>query len=107
VGKLVKLVRLNGLQYNPNRDPQVYRRVAGERFRIQALLEGPGIAQCTLRDADGRSIATAAVPTPGTFTHELSYPDAGVRIVTLAVERGPERFTQDLRLDALEHAWIG
>lgn len=34
---LVKLVKLNGLQYNANRDPQAYRRTVNESFLIQAL----------------------------------------------------------------------
>jgi hypothetical protein len=107
VRKLVRLVRLNGLEYNPNRDPQVYRRVAGEPFRIQALLGGTGTARCALRDAGGRELVTADVPAPGTFAHDLRYELPGVHVVTLTVERGPERFAQDLRLDVLEHAWVG
>ncbi len=43
--RLVKLVNLNNLQYNPNHDPQVYRRrIPNRAFRIQALLEGTGTA---------------------------------------------------------------
>jgi hypothetical protein len=105
--KLVKLVRLNGLEYNPNRDPQAYRRIPGEPFRIQALLGGTGVARCSLRAADGREFVAADVPAPGTFSHELKYDRPGVHVVTLTVERGAERFAQDLRLDVLEHAWVG
>jgi hypothetical protein len=105
--KLVKFVRLNGLEYNPNRDPQVYRRVAGEPFRIQAILGGSGAARCSLREADGRELAAAEVPAPGTFAHEVRYDRPGVHVVTLTVERAAERFVQDLRLDVLEHAWVG
>jgi len=44
MGTLVKLVRLNGLQFNANRDPQVYRRAVGEPFRIQGLVDvGAGV----------------------------------------------------------------
>jgi hypothetical protein len=41
------------------------------------------------------------------FTHEIAFPSAGVRIVTLAIEGNGEKFAQDLRLDVLEHAWVG
>ncbi|MCU0896053.1 MAG: hypothetical protein MUC55_00975 [Burkholderiales bacterium] len=105
--QLVKQVRLNNLQYNANRDPQVYRRTANQAFRIQALLGGSGPAQVTLTGADGKTIASASVDAPGTFTHELRYATAGTRVVSLEVARGAEKFRQDLRLDVLEHAWIG
>jgi hypothetical protein len=107
VKKLVKLVKLNNLQYNPNRDPQVYRRVAGQPFRIQALLEGAGTAKCIVRDAAGKALVERDVPAPGTFTHELAYDKPGQYLVTLEVSRGGETFAQPLRLDVLEHAWVG
>ena len=62
MGKLVKLVRLNGLQFNANRDPQVYRRAVGEPFRIQALLDASAGGRCTLRDSLGQVLFTAEVP---------------------------------------------
>ncbi|MCC6610711.1 MAG: hypothetical protein IT515_13685 [Burkholderiales bacterium] len=105
--KLVKLVKLNNLQYNPNRDPQVYRRVAGEAFRIQAYLDGPGTAQCVVRDAAGKAMVERAVPAPGPFTHELAFDKPGQYLVTLEVSRNGERFALPLRLDVLEHAWVG
>lgn len=104
--KLVKLVRLNNLQFNANRDPQVYRRGPKETFRIQALLEGSGQARCRLSDATGKPIAETNVTLPGTFTHELSFPTPGIRIVTLDVEGNGQSFHQDFRLDVManEHA---
>lgn len=105
--KLVKLVKLNNLQYNANRDPQVYRRLANENFRIQALLDGSGSATCKLTDTTGKVLVEKNVPLPGTFTHEISFPTPGIRVVTLSVEGGGEKFAQDLRLDVLDHAWIG
>jgi hypothetical protein len=105
--KLVKLVRLNRLEFNPNRDPQAYRRTVGEPFRIQAIVDASAAVRCTLRDARGQVIAAAEVPPGGTFTHELRFDRAGVHVVTLLAERGTESFVQDLRLDVLEHAWIG
>lgn len=107
MSKLVKLVRLNGLQFNANRDPQVYRRVVGDAFRIQALLAEGGSVRCMLRDAGGQVLATAEIPGGGTFTHELKFDAPGVYVVTLAAERGGEAYAQDLRLDVLEHAWVG
>jgi hypothetical protein len=105
VAKLVRLVRLNGLQYNANRDPQVYRRVVGERFRIEALVAAG--ARCTLRDARGTLLAAADVPAGGSFVHELAFDRPGVHVVTLTAEGNGDSFVQDLRLDVLAHAWIG
>jgi hypothetical protein len=105
--KLVKLVRLNGLQFNANRDPQAYRRVAGEPFRIEALLEAGPVARCALTDVAGRTLAATEVPGGGTFTHDLRFDRPGVHVVTLTAARGGESFAQDLRLDVLDHAWIG
>ena len=105
--KLVRQIKLNNLQYNALRDPAVYRRCANEPFRIQALLVGKGQARCTLSAQSGELIAEQRVGLPGTFTHAIAFPSAGVRIVTLAIEGSSEKFTQDLRLDVLEHARIG
>ena len=104
---LVKFVKLNNLQYNANRDPQVYRRVVGEKFRIQAFLAGTGTAHCELRDAAGASIMRREVAPPGPFEVEVAYDAAGQYVVTLEVTRGAEHFAQYLRLDVLEHAWVG
>lgn len=105
--KLVKMVKLNNLQYHPNRDPQIYRRCPNETFRIQALLDGAGQARCKLVDEAGKVIAEKIVVLPGTFTHELSFPTPGIRLVALEIESDGEKFRQDLRLDVLDHAWIG
>jgi hypothetical protein len=107
MGRLVKLVRLNGLQFNANRDPQVYRRVVGEPFRIQAMLDAGAPVRCTLSDAGGRVLARTNVPGGGTFAHEMTFDVPGVHVVTLRAERGGDAYTQDLRLDVLAHAWIG
>jgi hypothetical protein len=107
VNRLVRFVKLNNLQFNANRDPQVYRRVVGEPFRIQAFLGGAGSAKCALRDASGATFETRDVSPPGPFNVEVKYERPGQHVVTLDVTRGSERFSQDLRLDVLEHAWIG
>jgi len=105
--KLVKLIKMNNLQYNANRDPQVYRRCANENFRIQALLDGAGQAKCKITDVAGKVLAEKNVALPGTFTHEISFPTPGIRVVTLSVEGSGEKFSQDLRLDVMDHAWVG
>lgn len=105
--KLVKMVKLNNLQYNPNRDPGVYRRCPNETFRIQALLEGAGQARCKIIDQAGKTVAERIVVLPGIFNHELSFPTPGVRVLTLEVESNAEKFRQDLRLDVLDHSWVG
>lgn len=107
MSKLVKLVKLNNLQFNANRDPQAYRRVSGETFRIQAFLAGAGGAKCALRDASGATIAAREVTPPDSFDVEVAYNEPGQHVVTLEVARGAERFTQNLRLDVLAHAWVG
>lgn len=104
---LIIIIKINNLQYNPNRDPQAYRRTVNEAFRIQAALAGRGTARCTLRDAKDQVIAEKAIALPGTFTHELSFTTPGIRLVTLAVENNGQKSSQDLRLDVMEHAWIG
>jgi len=104
---LVRMVKVNGVQYNANRDPQVYRRTAGETFRIEALLEGVGNAQCALSDEQGRALAEGKVARPGRFSCELKFEQPGTRLVTLRVTGGNEQYVQTLRLDLMAHAWIG
>ncbi|MCG6953621.1 MAG: hypothetical protein LJE90_14720 [Betaproteobacteria bacterium] len=96
---LVRMVRINGLQFNANRDPQAYRRPVGAAFRIQALLAGSGEARCTLSAADGRVLAESTERLPGSFRSELQFDTPGSRLVTLAVSSGETQFRQDLRLD--------
>lgn len=106
--KLVKLVKLNNLEYNPNRDPAVYRRVPKKPFRIQALLDGQGQVEAHV-EVDGKAYDQKKVTLPDTYTSEISFATSGVRVATLIVKDagGAERFRQDLRLDVLDHAWIG
>ena len=51
--KVIKFIKINNLQYNALRDPQVYRRVTGEPFRIQVVVDGTGEARVTLADEKG------------------------------------------------------
>lgn len=101
MASLVKLVRLNGLQYNRNRDPQAYRRGPDEPFRIEALLEGNGPAHCSLTDAAGKVLAAGEVQTPGTWRHELRFPAEGSHLLRLGVKRGQAEYSLDLRLDVV------
>ena len=106
MGKLVKLIRLNNLEYNANRDPAVYRRVPNKPFRIQALLEGQGSAQAHV-EVEGQPQGAQSVALPGTYTWEIRFDKPGVRIATLVIEAAGANFRQDLLLDVMEHAWIG
>lgn len=107
MSKLVKLVKLNNLQYNANRDPEVYRRVPKKPFRIQALLTGTGKARAKV-EVDGHiTPCNRTVDLPGTFNCELSFDTPGIRIATLTVEGMGESYTQNLRLDVMAHEWIG
>ena len=104
--KLVKLVKVNNLQYNLNRDPEVYRRVTKENFRIQALLDGNGTATAKL-EVEGKACCEKSVSLPGRFDCEVAFDTAGIRLGTLTVEGNGETFTQVIRLDVLDHAWVG
>ncbi|WP_017941163.1 MULTISPECIES: hypothetical protein [unclassified Thioalkalivibrio] len=104
--KLVKLVKLNNLQYNPNRDPEVYRRPINEEFRVQASLNGSGTAQCKF-SVEGETLCEGSVSLPGTFDCKFSYDTAGTRIGDLVIEGNGETFHEKIRIDVLEHAWIG
>ena len=104
---LIKLLSLNGLQYNPNRDPQVYRRCVNEPFRIQALLDGAGEARCRIDDAQGSPLMEETVALPGTFDCKLAFDTPGSRVVSIRIESGERSALETLRLDVLERAWIG
>jgi len=105
---LVKLVRLNNLTYNANRDPQIYRRVPKKPFRIQALLNGDGRARAqVLVDGEDKARCDQQVNLPDTFTCDVAFNTPGIRMATLIIEGGGQSFRQDLRLDVMEHDWIG
>lgn len=104
--KLVKLIKLNNLQYNPNRDPQVYRRAVNSDFRLQALLNGNGSATAKFV-VDGETKCEGSVSLPGTFECKFAYPTSGTRIGTLTIEGNGESVNKDIRIDVDEHDWIG
>ncbi len=102
----IKLVKLNNLQYNTNRDPQVYRRLPNETFHLEVHLQGSGSAKAKF-EADGKVLAEETVNLPGKFLSEFSFDEAGTRIGTLTVEAGGQTESQDLRLDVMTKAWVG
>jgi hypothetical protein len=96
-------VRLNGLQFNANRDPQV--SAGGRRaVPIQALVDAGAGVRCTA-DANGQSSSRRRLPRHIQPRTEVRAP--GVHVVTLVAARDGQSFTQDLRLDVLAHAWVG
>ena len=103
--KLVKLVKVNNLEYNNNRDPKVFRRQVGESFRVQALLGGEGSAKAKLV-IDGTTVSESDVSMPGTFECAVKAEAAGTRQGVLTVEGNGETFTRDIRFDVLDGpAW--
>lgn len=106
MSKLVKIIKLNNLQYNPNRDPEVYRSVPNKAFRIQAVLGGTGKAKAKL-EVDGGVPCTQSLDLPDTFTCEIAFDTPGTRVATLTIDGAGENYVQDLRLDVREHEWIG
>lgn len=104
MAKLVKMVRLNGLEYNVNRDPEVYRRGVGEDFALQLWLGGLGDARVTLSIADGTVLHDVKVPRGRSSTLHVRFDTPGSRVATLEISAGAERHVQDLRLDVVAPA---
>ncbi len=104
---IIKLIKINNLQYNALRDPQVYRRVAGEPLRIQVGVGGTGPVRIALANDKGTNLVQGNVQAPGTFSHALAYDRPGVHIVTVTAQQGDRRETRDLRLDVMARAWVG
>ena len=104
--KLVKLVKVNNLQYNANRDPEFYRRTPNQEFRIQALLGDTGTAKGRF-EVDGKILGESTISLPGTFESRCSFSTPGTRIGRLTIEGNGETYRQDIRLDVLEHEWVG
>jgi hypothetical protein len=104
---IIKLIKINNLQYNALRDPQVYRRVPGEPFRIQVAVAGAGESAVTLADEKGATLVEGQVQAPGIFSHELAFAKPGVRIVTVTARQTGRSESVDLRLDVMAHAWVG
>jgi hypothetical protein len=104
--KLVKLIKLNNLQYNANRDPAFYRRPVNEEFRLQAMLSGSGEAKAMFT-VEGETLCESTIHLPGTFDCKFSYETAGTRIGVLTIDSANEQFRENVRIDVLDHAPIG
>jgi hypothetical protein len=104
---IIKFIIINNLQYNALRDPQAYRRVAGQPFRIQVGVGGSSRVHVTLADERGTMLAEGEVAAPGTFSHELTFAQPGVRIVTVTAQHPGRNESRDLRLDVMAQAWVG
>lgn len=103
---LVKLVKVNHLQYNANRDPQVYRVIPNQEFVIQAYLAGSGQADCQFT-VENLHFQNTVERQEGIFECRFSFATPGIRLGRLTVRAGNEEFIKDIRLDVLDHAWIG
>lgn len=106
MGRLIRMIKINNLEYNPNRDPQVYRRTPKRPFRLDVFLGGTGRARAKI-EVGAALYCNRAIDLPGVYTCEIAFDTPGTRIATLTVEGGGECFKQDLRLDVLEHEWVG
>ena len=104
--KILKLVKLNNLQYNPNRDPNVYRRSVNKEFRLQAILDGTGSAKGIFL-IDGKPRCESAINLPGTFECKFKFPKAGTHVGELVIEGNGETYHQNIRIDVTEYDWIG
>ena len=105
--RIIKMFKINNLQYNALRDPQVYRRVTGEPFRIQVIVAGTDPVSVMLADERGAQLVQGNVRAPGTFSHELTFAKPGVRIVTITAQQANRSESRDVRLDVMAHAWTG
>lgn len=101
----IKMIRVNNVQYNANRDPQVYRRCANEDFRIEADLQGEGNARVTF-EADGKT-ESQTITLPGKFDMKISFDSPSTRVGSLVVDVNGDISSSYIRLDVMEHAWIG
>lgn len=104
--KLVKLIKLNNLQYNANRDPAFYRRPVNEAFRLQAMLNGTGQAKARFT-VGSETLCESTITLPGTFDCSFSYGTAGTRVGVLTIDGPAEQYRSNIRIDVLEHAPVG
>ena len=100
----IKTIKLNNLQYNSNRDPQVFRRVVNKPFRLQVVLEGSGSANVTLT-VGGNTLSQEAVNLPGTFDCNVEFDSAASHLGTVNVEVNGESFKDYVRFDVTETPW--
>ncbi len=101
MSRLVKQIKINHLEYNPNRDPQVYRRSPGQPFRIDVSLGGTGKARAKI-EVGNTLYCNRSLDLPGTYSCEIVFDKPGTRIARLTVEGAGEFYQRDLRLDVVE-----
>ncbi|MFN4263814.1 MAG: hypothetical protein ACK4IT_09465 [Thioalkalivibrionaceae bacterium] len=102
----LKMIKLNNLQYNANRDPAVYRRPVNTDFRLQALLGGSGQAKAKFV-VDGHALCEETISLPGAFDCHFRFESAGTRLGELIIENNGSNVKHPIRVDVLEHAPIG
>jgi hypothetical protein len=102
----VQRIVLNNLQYNPNRDPQFYRRMPNDQFRLQAFMTGSGSAKVRF-EVEGNTIAESELSLPAQFECEMSFDSPGSRVGMLTIEYDGQSEEHPIRLDVMEHAWVG
>ncbi len=98
MARIIQQVMLNHLIYNPNRDPEVYRRPLGKPFHIKVLLGGKGKARVRL-EAEGRSLCQGDVALPGAFECDVALETPGLHPALLTVETEGHRESRHLPLD--------
>jgi hypothetical protein len=106
MSKLVRQIKINHLEYNPNRDPQVYRRAPRQPFRIEVHLGGTGKARAKI-EVGSAIYCNRSLDLPGVYTCEIVFDRPGTRLARFTVEGAGESYQRDLRLDVLEHEWVG
>jgi len=100
----IKMIKLNNLKYNPNRDPQVFRRIINKPFRLQVILAGSGNADVSLTVAK-KKLAHETVYLPGTFDCDVSFENAASHLGTITVKMNGETFKEYVRFDVTETPW--
>lgn len=98
-------IRINNLQYNANRDPQFYRRLPNQPFRVEVDVAGKGTA--TVRLEVENEIKEQKLELPGKFDCQVSFSTPKSRIGVIIIERDGKRVTQNIRFDVMDHEWIG
>ncbi|MDH5545640.1 MAG: hypothetical protein OEZ43_08610 [Gammaproteobacteria bacterium] len=103
MSKLVRSIRLNNLEYNVNRDPQIYRRLINQEFRLTVMLDGSGEAQVSFF-VDGKN-EQQKFQLPGKFDYRFSFGSEGSRTGIVQIQKDNEKLEYTLRLDTLEEHW--
>lgn len=102
----ISQISLNNLEYNTNRDPQVYRRSINKPFNLKVKMIGSGSANVSLKVA-GETISKESVSLPGLFEANPSFDSVGTRVGTILVESGNNVFETFIRFDVLEKDYTG